>query len=150
MTAPEDPDAWVHDAFALDGPHTPESVTAAAAAVAELVRYLNRATMTVRLPAPELASTLRNLGVAAARLPQLIDQLHASATRLDEHGEPYSDTDRLDVNELRAQLGRHLGDVRVKSDVEGLRLALDGAASAAGHIGHRYDPASDPEVPANP
>lgn len=37
----EDPDAWVHEAFALDGPHTPESVAAAAAAVAELVRYLH-------------------------------------------------------------------------------------------------------------
>lgn len=32
-----------HEAFALDGPHAPEGAAAAAAAVAELARYLTRA-----------------------------------------------------------------------------------------------------------
>lgn len=148
MSTPEYADAWVDQAFPYDGPHSPTSVVAAAEAVAQLVRYLANATRTVHLPAPDLSATLRDLGVAVSRYDQVIRQLGDGLRFLDEHpehGELYSDTDNYTPGELVGRIRADLLDGRARANVEGLRFPLDNAANAASHLGHRYDPSTDPD-----
>lgn len=83
-------------AYPFDGPHTPDTVKAAASDVADLVRYLANATRrgdSLNDPA-DLALVVGRLNAALAGLPQILDQLAAHAARYatrrglyDSHGD---------------------------------------------------------------
>lgn len=75
----------IQSLFPLDGPHSRESVTAAARSVGELVRYLNHATQEVELTPPELAQVVAELGRAVGMLPQLLSQLGGQVRQVRDH-----------------------------------------------------------------
>jgi hypothetical protein len=73
----------IADRYRLDGPHTPESVTAAAADIQHLVHYLTRATRhrhTLAHPA-DAAKVIGALDEAVSMLPQLFNQAANAAGR---------------------------------------------------------------------
>ena len=75
----------VESHWPMDGPHGPELIESAAVALAELVRYLNRATLPsaqVLGEAPHGAGLLGSLATAAQRERQLCQQLEAWAHQL--------------------------------------------------------------------
>lgn len=84
-------DGWTGDhlgGFNIDGPHTPESTAAAARQIAELVRYLNHATLADEaLPEPaDTARVLGELADAAERMRQLLGQIAGRLKRYEPLG----------------------------------------------------------------
>ncbi|WP_033247436.1 hypothetical protein [Nocardia carnea] len=75
----------VAELWPVDGPHTVQIFAEATLALEHLVRYANHATLNApadALPTPEdAARSVRSLGAALAKLPQLCDQLAARADR---------------------------------------------------------------------
>jgi hypothetical protein len=87
----------VDDILPTNGPYTPDQIHAAAAAIAEIVRRLNHATLAHHvpdtLPTPgDLDIVLTSIAALTARLPQLIGQLADTLNRYN--------TARLDVDNL--------------------------------------------------
>jgi len=116
----------------LDGPHTPE-LAESAGALAELVRYLNRATMppnNVLTGAPHVAGLLGSLATAASRQQQLCRQLSASARQLA--ADP---TLRHDQCGNDADISRLQAVSRANNAAGELRSAVDIAEELATYIG---------------
>lgn len=113
----------------VDGPHTPEGVSAAAALVSELIRRLNHATLPDRvrtsLPYPSHVDTVvSELGQATTRFEQLAAQLRE---RLLDFGHD----DRTGVDELGPQDTAH--SIAVCGAAE-LDQATGQAAALGGHF----------------
>lgn len=119
------PDAHeiVEEFWPYDGPHTPERVTAAAAAIAGLARYLANATQRRdALDAPDLSAVIGHLAAAAPSLAQVLRQFDRIAAVLADDPALYDD----DGSDARAT-AFELGD------------ACRDAALAAGHLGEDLD-----------
>jgi hypothetical protein len=124
--------------FPVDGPHSDETLSHAAAGVYELVRYLNHATLSPNSPALEWAATthrvLAGLSAATYGMDQLLRQLDAATAVQqinptlydDRHDRPASTTAadvRIDLDDARLALG---------AVTERLRAA----ANATSHLGN--------------
>ena len=132
-------DEVVDRLWPYDGPHTPETVAAAARAVSGLVRYLNNATRQSAVPdAPSVHRVLAEVETAVFRLPQLLSQLQSAAERLVFNPTLYDDReDRVAANtaaELAENLRFACTDARV------LGIQLNTAAQCSVHLGNE-DPA---------
>lgn len=130
-----DADNLVEQHFPYDGPHSAATVREAAAAVAELVRYLNNATgpgnarTTVEWAATIdriLGQINRTMYSLEQLLGQLADGMRAQADDPtvydDRHDRPGKDTARLAANEITAtiphvlRLARQLANARALTD----------------------------------
>lgn len=124
-----------------DGPHDAAAVVSAAAALGELVRYLNNATggsNTLRTLefAPTTRKVTSRVTTAVARLDQLIEQMAAAmvrhaadATLVDERGEHVDPADAAGASrEALADARQHLA-----AAAQSLRTA----AQVADPLGHR-------------
>jgi len=90
--------------WALDGPYSPELIESAAVALAELVRYIGRATQPqhdVLTEAPHVAGLLGSLATAAHREKQLCRQLSVSARGLADDPSVRHDLCRDDAEPSR-------------------------------------------------
>jgi len=117
----------------MDGPHTPERIEAAAVALAELVRYLNRATMPdkgVLIEAAHGAGVLGALATAAHREGQLFRHLAAWARTVA--GDP---TVRHDLCRDDAERSRQTA----ASSAAEAAAALSDAAVVVGQLVARLD-----------
>lgn len=111
----------------MDGPYRPELIESAGVALAELVRYLNHATLPqndVLTEAPHVAGLLGSLATAASRKQQLCQQLSVAA-----HGLADDPTVRHDRCGDDAELSR--------------QMAATAATEAAGHLWEAIDVAEE-------
>ena len=97
---------------------TPENVRAAASTAAEAIRYLNHATLfrergALKYPA-DVDAVIRDLGVVAQRMPQLLDQL---GLRLEAEAE---------AGHLEVTYGKFAGKPELAVDVA--RMSLEAVA----------------------
>lgn len=81
MNTDTTPEAVVEEYWPYDGPHTADTVIAAADAVAQLTRYLNNATRGTDIPAPDLYEATSHLTAAADGLDQLCGEFATHARR---------------------------------------------------------------------
>lgn len=140
--SPDDLDgrAVVDTHWPYDGPHTPDTVREAAAAMAELVRYLNNATgpgnstATVGY-APQLYRLLGNLTATVGGLDQQFEQLAAAAERHAADPLLYDDRGLTQGARPTVELVAHeVGMAR--DEANQLRLRLSRAHQLASHLGH--------------
>lgn len=136
-----DPDltAAVKNLFPVDGPHTPDTAVAALASAAELIRYLNHATLGPRaaaevLPAPaDAAQAIASLSVLFRYAAQFSSHLetHFAAISTD----PRLTDDRLGKMESHttARVRTSLRAITTQLSVAG-ELA-DSAFGQASHLG---------------
>jgi hypothetical protein len=100
--------------FSNDGPHSPDLTRAAADQIAELIRFLNYATLGdapgLKYPA-DVDSVAAALYSGTGRMPQLFDQLVMFLAGQNEAG-ILSDAQGRDVDEQVAMACYHLGDAR--------------------------------------
>lgn len=122
-----------------DGPHTPETVTDAARAISQLVRYINNAT-SIRHRyryMSDVAQVANSLAAAAYGLDQLLDQMSAA---IDQHiatgglyddqcpADPDAGTAKADLAVNRTLQARSTAGVLAKQLSE-----LGGTANTIGH-----------------
>jgi hypothetical protein len=119
-----------------DGPHTAESVTAAARALAALVRHLNNATRDpATLPyAGHVYDVLGSLSEAAAGLDQLTDQLTTATDRHAADPTLYDDRRDRPGRDTAHALIAALYQARLAAG--GLAHHLGQAQGAASHLAH--------------
>lgn len=107
------PVSRVADVYRYDGPHTPDTVKAAARDVADLVGYLANATGTVDLDPPDLARIVDEIRTAVSELPQLLTHLADKARRYttvdglydNQGGDAHALADLLNLHLLAAAHG---------------------------------------------
>lgn len=131
-----DGEAWVARYWSADGPHTDDQVTAAAAAIAELTRYLNHATRSpdVLALAPTLDAVVGQLATAAAGWDQLLQQLAGAATRHSHDPALYDD--RRDRPAAEAALAAAVALENARAGAAALTDALELARTQSSHLGH--------------
>ncbi|MGW0245512.1 hypothetical protein ACWDYH_02620 [Nocardia goodfellowii] len=127
----------------LDGPHTPESVAAAGGAVAELNRYLARATRTGRDVLPYAHDGYRltgNLRAAAISQAQVHGQLSSWARSLADDPGLGDDDHRGDRQQAVAKAVNAAATFSIanRAMFEIDRL-LDSAQNPLGHLYHEMD-----------
>jgi hypothetical protein len=119
-----------------DGPHSSDTVTTAARAMADLVRYMNKATWNPQLlNGPSLYRVLSSLNSVAWGLDQLLVQLAKVAkTRIadptmydDRRDRPAADTAREVIDAVLAARRALAGEPR---------SGIKRAAQLASHLGH--------------
>ncbi len=139
MPTPGDVEGIIHAHWHPDGPHTPESVRAAGAAIDELSRYLARATAPwvqgLELRGADLYHLIGELRSAAGKVDQVLDQLAGRAEQLADDPTLYDDRrdDHLAADTVH-EAWTHLTATRgALTHVIG---HLDHAHSAASHLGH--------------
>lgn len=126
----------------IDDPHTPETVIAAARTVDEAIRYLNHATIRTEVlrDPTDLFVTLAGLTAAVDKLPQLLNQLAATADRytttsgLYDTGGRHPHVTAADVRDsLRAAWDRavRLGDPMRAAHEGCARLGIQGGHADA-------------------
>lgn len=133
----------VQQCWPYDGPHDEETITSAAEATDELVRYLNNASLW-HLPAPTLYETLGSLTEALGRMRRLV-QLYARTA------EGYSDDPTLRHDaDCHAVTGR--AAVEAVAAAENLWLAVAPLVEAAEalntahqELSHLYHDNNQPE-----
>jgi len=116
----------------LDGPHSPEGIESAAVALAELVRYLNRATRPqheLLTEAPHVAGLLGSLATAAHRERQLCRQLSVSARGLAD-----DPTVRHDLCRDDAEPSRRMAATAARNAAAELGFAVDVAEELGGFL----------------
>lgn len=129
----------VEDLWPYDGPHSADTVTEAATAVAQLVRYLNNATQ------PHLADRtlqhaatidriLGGIGSAVHGLRQLTDQLATAAEQQADNPTLYDDRRDRPPFRTAIRLAACLQDTR--SAVGTLADDIDGARRISTHLGN--------------
>lgn len=117
----------------MDGPHSPERIESAAVALAELVRYLNHATMPqhdVLTGAPHVAGLLSALATAAQREERLCQQLSEWTRRLAD--DPTLRHDRAGDD---AEMSRQMAATAATEAAGHLREAADVAEELAAALG---------------
>lgn len=132
------PERLIDAAWPFDGPHTADSVEAAAVALGRLVRYLNNATGYSR-SLPDAATAYRvtsNLASVAGLLPQLLDQLARFMEQQVNDPSLYDDrrNENHPAHRTALAVSAALGEARRAAGSMGAALAL--AASAASHLGN--------------
>lgn len=137
------PDAHVliGDYWPADGPHSRESVAAAALGIDKLAHYLARATAPwgagpqVLAQGGDLYRLVGELRSAIGRLDQVLDQAAQRAGHLTEDPTLYDDRrDGRDPAATARELEGALSHARL--DVGTLSTSLSAAHSAAAHLGH--------------
>lgn len=122
-----------------EGPHTPERIAAAGAAIEELMRYLNYATRE-QLDAPTLSGLIGDLADAENRRDQLYKQMHRNVLRLRDDDTAFLADMAPSSATLQGEIGRAADALdRAISTAETHRLTLGTARSALTFIGHRAD-----------
>lgn len=129
----------IEDHFPFDGPHTPDSVAAAASCVDDLTRYLANATWPykqVTKRAPRLRPVVAQLSNGLGHLPQVFQQIAAALDNIADDPSlfddrrsaafPGADTARAAADELRL----------AAQQTELLRSRLSAAGSHLWHLGH--------------
>lgn len=132
MTAPDVVDRY----WPYDGPHTPETVTAAAQALSGLVRYLNNATRR-RDTLPDAATVhgvVSELGIVVSRLPQLLAQLEGAADRMAADPSLYDDRRDRPATRTARELAGELAAAQVSVGPLAVRLAE--AANRSARLGN--------------
>ncbi len=130
----------------VDGPRTAERIESAAVALAELVRYLNHATMPqggALTEAPHGAGVLGSLATAAHREVQLCRQLASWARRVAADPTVRHDRERGD-----AERSRQLAATSATEAAAELRFAVDIAEELGSYLDRarsRVDCLSHPE-----
>jgi hypothetical protein len=134
----DNPEWLVDSVWPFDGPHSADSVEAAAVALGRLVRYLNNATGYSR-SLPYAATAYRvtsNLASMAGLLPQLLDQLAQFMEQ--QAGDPSLYDDRRNGNypahRTALAVSAALGEARRAAGSMG--AVMERAASAASHLGN--------------
>lgn len=136
MTLPDqhltDPTDFVRAHWHSDGPHTPDSITSAATAIDELMRYLAHATRG-KVDVPTLYSVTGSLSHATQTSEQVLTQLADSCVAVSGREDlchDVADADpasaaRIAADELGSEAGR---------DVRSLRRRLNQAQQQLGHL----------------
>lgn len=131
-----------------DGPHSPESVTEAAASLAALVRYLNNATgpghgeMTLEWAATA-GSVIASLDATVNGLDQLLGQLVAATRCHATDPTLYDDRRDRPGKDTASRLITSLRDIRGLSGILGRQLAEAHALSS--HLGQDTAPEAGTE-----
>jgi hypothetical protein len=124
--------------FPVDGPHSDETLSHAAAAIAELVRYLNHATLNPNSPALEWAATtyrvLSGLNAATSSLDQLTRQLDAALRAQQANSSLYDDRRDRPASATATEVRAALMSARVALGTAAEHLQI--AANAASHLGN--------------
>ena len=144
MTDETTEDAAIEDTWPLNGPYSPHLTATAAAAAAELIRYLNHATQSsnsVRIPA-DVYQVIGHLNAALWLLPQALQQLSHRLTVLAARPGAYATPperahDLADADEVAADVAYALTEVGAM--VGGLLGTLGHAHSQASRIGINDD-----------
>jgi hypothetical protein len=123
--------------LSVDGPHTEDTIRAAAAGIVTLVRYLNAATTSPACESgPVVADVLADLATASRGLDQTTRQLASAVACLADDSTLYDDRgadhDPADTTESAADA---TAEARVR--LAAVAAALRDAASEAAHLGHR-------------
>lgn len=127
----------VEQYFPFDGPHSDETVEAAATAVGRLVRYLNNATWPYRghvASGPCLYRVTSQVASAAHGLRQLLEQLRDTAVELADNATMYDDRRDRPARGTVVEAASHL-DSALQA-LGPLTTALDRATTLACHLGH--------------
>jgi hypothetical protein len=127
----------VDQRWPFDGPHSEESVTEAATAVARLVRYLNNATWPGKkhvASGPAMYRVLSNLNSTTYGLRQLLEQLRDTAATLAGDGSMYDDRRDRPAKGTAVEAASHL-DSALQS-LDPLIRAVERATSLTCHLGH--------------
>jgi hypothetical protein len=133
-------DEVIGEYLPIDGPHSADTVLDAAGGVAELVRYVNHATLwdTKRLNGPQLYRTLGRLSSAAHGLAQLLGQLQAIAHQLATDPTLYDDRRDRPASRTATGVAELLG--KASTAVAELTAPLDSAHALSSHLGHDQQP----------
>jgi len=111
----------IETVFPYDGPHSRDTVTDGARAMAAIGRYLNNATQQTRIvgDGQALAAVVGNVKTVLFQLDQLLEQTAGAALRLAENPELYSDQTPYPGEGGRAQwlTDRHDDGVRAAMQV---------------------------------
>lgn len=135
--------AQVEALFYVDGPHSGDKTTAAAAALAHLVRYMCHATYSEQaVPYPSTVdSVTRNLHAAVVGMDQLLRQLGDHMDRFEQGGRLRDDAGR---DPYRRAMDWRMA-VRDAQRAIGIAATwLEQAGAASSHLGLR-DPEPDEE-----
>ncbi|MFD3464753.1 hypothetical protein ACFWVM_34065 [Nocardia fluminea] len=127
-----DPTDFVRGLWYSDGPHTPESITSAATAIDELMRYLAHATRG-ELDVPTLYSVTGSLAHAASISEQVLTQLASACTDLSARSDLRHDAPDADPATSALFASDCLGTEAAR-DVRSLRHRLDQAQQQLGHL----------------
>lgn len=131
--------------LSVDGPHTEDTIRAAAAGIVTLVRYLNAATQSPACESgPVVASVLADLGAAGRGLDQTLIQLARAAARLADDPTLYDDRgadhDTADTTETVADA---TAEARLR--LAAVTSVLRDAASEASHLGYTLPASAEGE-----
>lgn len=131
--------------LSVDGPHTEDTIRAAAAGIVTLVRYLNAATTSPACESgPVVADVLADLATASRGLDQALSQLARAAARLADDPTLYddrgSDHDTADTTETVADA---TAEARVR--LAAVTSALRDAAEEASHLGYTLPASAEGE-----
>ncbi|HEV2779107.1 MAG TPA: hypothetical protein VGX25_06850 [Actinophytocola sp.] len=119
-----------------DGPHSSDTVTDAATAVGQLVRYMNNATWNPRLlNGPSLYRVLSSLNSAAYGLDQLLEQLAEAARTLAGDSTMYDDRRDRPASATALELAEAITAAR-RAFAGVPRREVERAAGLACHLGH--------------
>ncbi|WP_435590785.1 hypothetical protein [Nocardia sp. bgisy118] len=134
----------INQAFSLDGPHTADTVIAAAAAIAELWRYLGHATIggTRNLLADpaDAYSVVGLLSVADRRATDVLERLAGYAVNVGDestytkhfgHDDPDGSPDQI-------QAGMHYAATELRQAANSRRWSASELDRAAGWLSHIY------------
>lgn len=132
--------------LSVDGPHTEDTIRAAAAGIVTLVRYLNAATTTS--PAcesgPVVASVLADLATASRGLDQTLIQLARAAARLADDPTLYDDRGAdHDTAVTTETVADATAEARVR--LAAVTAALRDAAREASHLGYTLPASAEGE-----
>lgn len=111
--------------LSLDGPHDDESIRRTAAAMAECVRVLNHATLPpnqIQNPAT-VNAVLGDLHETAARLNQLVQQLHDQLARMYDDGQIGDTGDQAGLNVAGTLIELEDAQARITALADNLRRA---------------------------
>lgn len=127
-----DPTDFVRGRWNSDGPHTPESIAAAATAIEELMRYLAHATRR-DLDVPTLYAATGSLAHATQISEQVLTQLANSCVAVSGRTDLRHDVADADPSSAALIAADELG-VEATRDVRSLRRLLDQAQQQLAHL----------------
>lgn len=131
--------------LSVDGPHTEDTIRAAAAGIVTLVRYLNAATTSPACESgPVVASVLADLGAAGRGLDQALIQLARAAARLADDPTLYDDRGAdHDTAATTETVADATAEARVR--LAAVTAALRDAAREASHLGYTLPASAEGE-----
>ncbi|MFI2473465.1 hypothetical protein [Nocardia xishanensis] len=144
----------INQTFPLDGPHTAETVIAAAAAIAELWRYLGHATIGgTRDLLADPADAYTVVGLLSAADLRAADVVECLARYAVHVGDESTYTDRFghddpDGSPDQIQAGMHQAATELRAAANGHHWSATSLDRAAGWLSHIYRNTTTDEGPA--